>query len=208
MANYRSGQKCPETGTYDYSLGWDAIAERFMAIRSGVGTALVRAWARDNLTPPAAVLDIGCGSGFPIARALVDDGFEVSGIDASPSLIAAFRRNIPGAPAACEPAQNSDFFGRNFAGVISIGLIFLLETDDQLKLLARVASALQPGGHFLFSAPQQACEWRDTLTDRLSISLGRDAYERHLTDTGLNLMGCQVDEGGNHYYDAVKTGPN
>lgn len=191
--------------TVDHSIGWEAIADRFMAIRSGVGKTTVRAWARDNLAPLSAILDIGCGSGLPIARALADDGFAVSGIDASPSLIAAFRRNIPGAPAACEPVQDSGFFGRNFAGVVSIGLVFLLDPDDQRTLFVRVARALEPGGRFLFSAPQEACEWRDTLTGRVSSSLGRDAYEGHLNDVGLNLAGCSTDEGGNHYYDAVRS---
>lgn len=187
----------------DHSLGWEAIADRFMAIRSGIGETLVRSWARDNLVPSAAILDIGCGSGIPITRALADDGFAVSGIDASPTLIAAFRRNVLGAPAACEPVQDSSFFGRAFGGIVSIGLVFLLDPDDQRTLFGRVARALEPGGRFLFSAPQEACQWRDTLTGHTSSSLGRDAYEKHLNDVGLNLAGCFTDEGGNHYYDAA-----
>jgi 2-polyprenyl-3-methyl-5-hydroxy-6-metoxy-1,4-benzoquinol methylase len=89
--------------TTDHSAGWDAVAERFMAIRSEIGVTLVRSWARDSLPSSAAILDIGCGSGVPIAQALVDDGFSVWGIDASPSLISAYRRQLPDMPAACEP---------------------------------------------------------------------------------------------------------
>ncbi|WP_165225591.1 class I SAM-dependent methyltransferase [Affinirhizobium pseudoryzae] len=190
--------------TVDYSAGWDAVSDQFMAIRSKVGTALVLEWARDHLPRSAPILDIGCGSGVPIAQALVNDGFSVWGVDASPSLIAAYRRNLPDMAAVCEPAQNSTFFDRTFLGVMSIGLLFLLDEDDQRKLLTNAANLLEPGGRFLFSAPREACRWRDMLTDRISMSLGEEAYAAHLASMGLRLNGCRSDEGGNNYYEAVR----
>ena len=158
--------------TTDQSAGWEAVSNQFVAIRSQVGAALVRSWAKDRLPRSAAILDIGCGSGVPIARSLVNEGFSVWGVDASPSLISAYRTNFPDMPAVCEPAQDSSFFGRTFVGVISIGLIFLLSEGDQQKLLTSVASVLEPGGQFLFSSPREACFWSDTLTGRASMSLG------------------------------------
>ncbi|MDR6511943.1 cyclopropane fatty-acyl-phospholipid synthase-like methyltransferase [Novosphingobium capsulatum] len=190
--------------TTDHSAGWEAVSDQFMAIRSEVGTALVRNWAKDRLPQSSAILDIGCGSGVPIARALVNDGFSVWGVDASPSLVLAYRINFPAMPAICEPAQDSSFFDRTFVGVVSIGLIFLLGEGDQTKLLTRVADVLEPGGRFLFSAPREACHWNDTLTGRASLSLGADAYASHLTSVGLRLDDCRSDEGGNDYYEAVR----
>lgn len=188
----------------DRSAGWDAVSERFMAIRSDVGAPLVRRWANDRLPRSAAILDIGCGSGVPIARALVDDGFSVWGVDASPSLIAAYRRNLPAMPAACEAAQDSRFFDRTFVGIVSIGLVFLLGENDQRTLLANVADALEAGGRFLFSAPREPCRWRDTLTGRASMSLGVAAYAAHLAGVGLRMDDGRSDDGGNTYYEAVK----
>ncbi|MFD1950336.1 class I SAM-dependent methyltransferase [Sphingomonas arantia] len=190
--------------TSDHSAGWEAVADAFVAIRSETGAALVGSWARNTLPPSAAILDIGCGSGVPIARTLASAGFTVWGIDASPSLIAAYRRNLPDMPAACEPVQTGDFFGRSFAGAVAIGLVFLLDAHDQRMLLGNVANVLEPGGRFLFSAPRERCEWRDTLTGRTSVSLGADAYEAHLISVGLRLARCHIDEGGNNYYEAVK----
>ncbi|OAN67295.1 methyltransferase [Sphingomonas sp. TDK1] len=190
--------------TTDHSAGWEAASAQFMAIRSPIGVTLVRSWAKDRLPRSAAILDIGCGSGVPIAQSLVNDGFSVWGVDASPSLIAAYRLNLPAMPATCEPAQDSSFFHRNFVGVISIGLIFLLGEEDQRRLLTSVAHVLEPGGRFLFSAPREVCRWTDTLTDRASMSLGADAYAAHLNNVGLRLDDCRSDEGGNNYYDAVK----
>src|SRR5687767_6160699 len=50
-----------------------------------------------GLAPGAAILDIGCGNGLPIAGYLAGRGFRVTGIDSSPSLIAAARANVPSA---------------------------------------------------------------------------------------------------------------
>ncbi|MFT4055321.1 MAG: class I SAM-dependent methyltransferase [Novosphingobium sp.] len=188
----------------DHSEGWEAVADRFIEIRSDVGAELIRSWARSNLPPSGSILDIGCGSGIPIARALVDGGFIVFGIDASISLVAAFRRNLPNMAVACEPAQDSAFFDRRFAGAVAIGLIFLLDAGDQQRLLRKVAAALESGGRFLFSAPLEVCEWQDTLTGRASRSLGLAKYAAQLENVGMVLVNCLTDKGGNNYYDAMK----
>lgn len=191
----------------DLSEGWDAVAGAFMAARSGIGAGLVRGWAGKSLPPGADILDVGCGSGVPIAEGLIADGFAVWGVDASPRLVAAFEARFPGVPVACEAAQESAFFARAFDGVIAVGLVFLLAEEDQRRVIARMAAALKPGGRLLFSAPLERCEWKDSLTGRRSVSLGRAAYGELLAAAGLSLCGTRSDEGGNSYFEAVKPGP-
>ena len=41
-----------------------------------------------GLREGADILDLGCGSGEPIARHLIEGGFEVTGIDMAPAMIA------------------------------------------------------------------------------------------------------------------------
>lgn len=196
----------PETEN-DPSNGYEAVAAEFMSQRgqSTIGVAAVRAWAR-SLPPGASILDLGCGHGVPITIALMNDGFKVYGIDASPSLIAAFRERFPRAHAACEAVEESRFFARTFDGVIAIGLVFLLPAETQRDLLRRVASTLNPGGRFLFTAPTQMGTWPDALTDQQSFSLGAEAYKTILSKAGLTLIGEYVDEGENHYYDVQLRG--
>jgi len=188
----------------DRSNGWEAVAGRFVAERSRIGAESVRSWSR-RLPAGAAVLDLGCGAGVPVSETLIEGGCRVWGVDASPSLVEAFRRRFPGVPVACEPAEESDFFGRSFDGVVAIGLMFLLPPDSQREILRRVASALHPGGRFLFTAPTQVATWTDLLTGRPSISLGDAEYRRALADAGLAVLGELVDEGENHYYDTVRS---
>lgn len=194
-----------KSATSDPSEGWDAIAADFMAARSDIGSDVVRQWAK-NLRPGGEVVDIGCGSGVPVSLALVTAGFKVYGIDASPTLLAAFRHRFPEAPTACEAAQDSNFFGRQFDGAIAVGLLFLLAAEDQQKLIARVGQALKPGGRFLFSAPRNPCEWQDLQTGRQSQSLGEEKYQRLLAAAGMPFIDSYVDEGGNYYFQASSCG--
>lgn len=188
----------------DGAEGWETIAEQFMAVRSDVGAQRVRSWAVANLPAGASIIDVGCGSGVPIAQALIESGYDVFGSDASPTLVTAFRGKFPKAHCICERAQDGSYFDRTFDAAIAIGLLFLVSEDDQRRVIARVARALVSGGQFLFSAPREVCDWQDTLTGRRSLSLGRDEYERLLQASGLALIGCYVDEGDNNYYYAVK----
>lgn len=186
----------------DPSNGYEGEASGFIAGRSStIGVATVREWAR-SLPPGATILDLGCGHGAPIATALAIDGFAVYGIDASATLVAAFRERLPGVPVANESVETSDFFGRTFDGIIAIGLVFLLDAESQRKLIRKAAAALHPAGRLLFTAPTQMAEWNDALTGRRSVSLGADAYRATIADSGLEPLPGYEDEGGNHYYSA------
>ena len=189
----------------DPTHGWEAVADRFAALRSDIGADIVRRWAQD-LPAGGSVVDIGCGTGWPIAVALAGAGLAVSGIDPSPTLLAAFRHALPEAPAACETAEDSGYFGRRFDGAVAIGLLFLLPPTTQATVIDRVAAALRPGGRFLFSAPRIACRWTDTLTGQVSQSLGEEGYRSLLEGAGLRLAGGYEDGGGNHYFAAVGQG--
>ena len=191
-----------EPGAGDPSNGYEAVAHEFMRRReeSNIGVAMVRTWAR-SLPRGGAVLDLGCGGGVPVSEALTEEGFVVHGIDASPTLAAAFRRRFPHAHLACEAIEHSRFFDRTFDGVIAVGLMFLLPADVQRATIQKVGMALNAGGRFLFTSPAQKCTWADVLTGRLSRSLGADEYKAVLSDAGLTLTGEHEDECGNHYYD-------
>lgn len=51
-----------------------------------------------NLRPNGSVLDIGCGSGYPISAYLSNQGFQVTGIDISEEMIKQAKQlNLPDA---------------------------------------------------------------------------------------------------------------
>jgi 2-polyprenyl-3-methyl-5-hydroxy-6-metoxy-1,4-benzoquinol methylase len=193
----------------DRSNGYENIAAQFLAVRGNapstndIGVTAVRKWAR-TLPPGAAVIDLGCGSGIPITETLVTEGLNVYAVDASPSLVLAFRKNFPNTPVACEAIEDSAFFGRTFDAVIAWGLLFLLSSEQQQLLLQRIANILNPHGRFLFTAPARPCSWNDVMTGLESCSLGAEEYKRQLQSIGLSVFSEHEDEGQNHYYEAVK----
>ena len=193
----------------DRSNGYEQVATAFLAGRggpatAGIGATTVRAWAR-TLPPGVAVLDLGCGSGVPITQVLIEEGFDVYGIDASPSLAAAFRDRFPNAHIACEAVEDSAFFDRSFDAVIAWGLMFVLPAPSQFSLLERIGEVLVPGGRLLFTSSVRAGTWLDAMTGRNCQSLGRKAYLEQLGRVGLVLHQEYDDEGKNHYYDVLKT---
>jgi SAM-dependent methyltransferase len=188
----------------DKSNGYEAIAEAFSRTRSpSIGPGVVRNWAK-QLRPGASILDLGCGNGVPITATLIQDGFEVYGVDASATLVAQFRDRFPDVAVDCNPVEESVFFNRTFDAAIAWGLLFLLPAETQRALVGKVARVLNQGGHFLFTAPRQVCSWKDGMTGLLSVSLGQTEYERELAEHGLALVGNNEDEGGNYHYFATK----
>jgi SAM-dependent methyltransferase len=194
--------------TNDRSNGYEGVAAEFLAGRghapaTAIGTREVHNWAH-TLSHGAAVIDLGCGPGLPITQVLVNAGLNVYGIDASPSMVEAFRHNLPEIPVACEPVEDSLFFNRMFDGVLAWGLLFLLLPDAQRSLLQRISTILVPGGRLLFTSPAEPVVWRDVMTGLESRSLGAAEYRRLLSAVGVSVSREHEDEGQNHYFEAFK----
>ena len=192
----------------DPSNGYESVAAAFLAGRgrapsTAIGAREVREWAR-TLPRGAAVIDVGCGSGLPLTKILVSEGLNVYAIDAAPSLVEAFRHNLPETPVACESVEDSSFFNRRFDGILAWGLMFLLQREAQRSLIRSMANILVPGGRLLFTSPAEAVIWNDAMTGLESRSLGAPEYRRLLTAGGTSISSEYEDEGQNHYFDAFK----
>jgi SAM-dependent methyltransferase len=191
----------------DKSNGYEDIAPIFIKSRgqafNGIGASSVLNWAR-TLPVNSTVLDLGCGTGIPVSKILIDEGMTVYGIDASPTLVRAFRQNFPNTSVICESIEDSLFFNRKFDAIIAWGLFFLLSETAQATLIPKAADALHTGGKLLFTAPHMQVEWMDAMTGRRSVSLGAEKYKELLSVSGFSLLEEFIDEGENYYFSAVK----
>lgn len=187
----------------DFSNGYEAVAEEFIAIRSNYGREIVRKWAA-SLPLGASVIDIGAGSGKPLTDVLIQAKLNVSALDASPKMVAAFKRNFPEIRVACESVERSLFFNRQFDAALAVGLIFLLPEQGQIDVIRKIGSALNLGGKLLFTAPKQFGQWDDLLTGKRSLSLGADKYREILVEASLKPINEYTDKGGAIYYEAEK----
>jgi SAM-dependent methyltransferase len=75
---------------------FDVIGDRYNeAFPHGEGQLASGAWLARELPAGSRVLDLGCGTGLPTARQLVDAGHKVTGIDLSAGMLELARDNVP-----------------------------------------------------------------------------------------------------------------
>ena len=98
-----------------------------------------------------SVLDVGCGAGEPLARWFIERGYAVTGVDSSPTLIAACRTRFPDREWIVADMRMLDL-GRRFDGILAWHSFFHLSPDDQRPMFARFAAHAKPGGALMFTS--------------------------------------------------------
>ena len=103
---------------------------------------------RTGVTDRCRVLEIGCGAGAFLHALHHLRGCTISGVDYSPSLLAAARRHLPQGEFACAEAIDMPFGSSTFDQVFSHGVFFYFPDHDYVESALREAhSKLKPGGH-------------------------------------------------------------
>jgi ubiquinone/menaquinone biosynthesis C-methylase UbiE len=135
------------------AAGYDRIAERYAA---WTGEALTGPRARfvalldERLPDGADVLDLGCGTGVPVARALARR-FRVTGVEHSVRSVALARRRVPEATFIHADMTRLDLPAAAFDAVTSFYAITHVPRAEHPALLAAIARWLRPGGWFVAS---------------------------------------------------------
>lgn len=146
------------------------------------------------------VLDLGCGSGEPIARYLLQQGRRVTGVDVSPGLISLCRERFPDEDWQVVDMRGLDL-GRTFDGLIAWHSLIHVAPDEQPGTLAVFARHLRPGGVLLFTSGSRSGEsvgaWRGEPLFHGSLSLAQ--YRAVLDQCGFDVLrhaGHDADCGG------------
>lgn len=87
------------------------------------------AWLLAQLDGPARVLDLGCGSGLPTAKQLLDAGVDVVGTDESAVMLELARRQAPGGQYLHRDLRDLSELGEFDAAVAFFSLIMLPRAD-------------------------------------------------------------------------------
>jgi SAM-dependent methyltransferase len=170
----------------DHALAWDA--QRGRDLRE-------KAWLdRFSALLPngGAVLDIGCGSGEPIARYLIDRGFAVTGVDSSETLIGLCRERFPEQEWAVVDMRGLEL-EPVFDGILAWHSLFHLAADDQRSMLARVAALAKAEAALMFTSGDEAGEtigeWQGEPL--FHASLDPEEYEALLRQHGFAIVARQ-----------------
>jgi SAM-dependent methyltransferase len=133
--------------------GYDAIAPRYAEWAASFESP-VRAWLvrlLERVPSRSRILDLGCGNGSIVARALVDAGHDVVGVDVSRAQLRLAARNVPELERVHGDALEVDFPPESFDAVVSTFVFGHIPRSQQPALLERIHGWLQPGGHALLT---------------------------------------------------------
>jgi len=130
---------------------YDSIAEDWHASRRAFTAKRYVDVLAGRLEPGAGVLDLGCGTGEPVARYLVERGFRVVGVDESAAMLEVARRVLPGAELICADMCALEL-DEQFAAVGVWDSLFHVERGRHRSVFEKLAAWLSPGGLLLLSA--------------------------------------------------------
>jgi SAM-dependent methyltransferase len=99
----------------------------------------------------ATILDIGCGHSEPIAQYLIEQGFDVGGVDSSPSLISLCRNRFPDREWLVADMRTLEL-GRTFGGLVAWDSLFHLCHEDQRRMFPIIKRHAAPGAALLFTS--------------------------------------------------------
>lgn len=97
------------------------------------------------------VLDIGCGSGRPIAGYLIGKGCRITGIDGAAALVERARESFPDHSWLTADMRTLPPLGQ-FGGLIAWHSLFHLRPEDQRPMFATFARLTVPGAALLFTS--------------------------------------------------------
>ena len=141
------------------------------------------------LDADATVLDLGCGSGQPIAAYLAGRGYPVTGVDSSPEMIALFRANLPDQGAEVADMRSLSL-RRRFGGLIAWDSFFHLYHREQRLMFPVFRDHALAGAPLLFTSGPAFGEAIGTLESEplYHASLGPDEYRLLLGQNGFDVV--------------------
>lgn len=148
-----------------------------------------------HVTPGAGVLDLGCGSGEPIAADIVAAGRPATGIDSAPSFISLCQHRFPEQEWIVADMRQLDL-GRIFGGILAWHSMFHLTPEDQESMFPLFARHAAPGAPLMFtSGPERGVRIGSWQGEPLyHASLDTSEYNALLAKNGFEVIDHVVED--------------
>ena len=157
---------CEEAGDYPFA-GYTELHDQIFDI----------VHAREGVT----ALDLGCGTGKLTAR-LLEAGHPVTGVDFSDNMLAAARKNAPGAAFVQAELKEvpEKLTGQTFDCIVAAYVLHHLPDGDKYALLTALKALLNPEGVIILGDV--------SFPDREGLEAVREAYEEEWDDSEFYLV--------------------
>ena len=147
------------------------------------------------LPTDARVLDLGCGSGAPVALNMAACGLHVTGVDASPTLISLCRERLPDHHWIVGDMRSPPI-REQFDGVLAWDGFFHLRRDDQRRMFDIFSRHSGSRTVLMFNAGPGHGEAVGSYRGEAlyHASLDPAEYERLLEGIGFEIIGHTVED--------------
>lgn len=163
---------CEEAGDYPFA-GYTELHDQIFDI----------VHAREGVT----ALDLGCGTGKLTAR-LLEAGHPVTGVDFSENMLAAARKNAPGAAFVQAELKEvpEKLPGQTFDCIVAAYALHHLPDGDKYALLTALKALLNPEGVIILGDV--------SFPDREGLEAVREAYEEEWDDSEFYLVREELEQ--------------
>lgn len=164
---------------------YDAIASRWDQVRVQLSAAERRIFDQLlELVPPSArVLDLGCGTGRPVAEYVVSRQFRVTGVDQSIGMLELAQRRMPEQDWVLSTLEEFEPQG-TFAAAIAWDSLFHIPRAAHAGIVGRVRRSLGPGAQFALTVGGSTghAPFTDEMFERTFF------YDSHPPEVAVSLL--------------------
>lgn len=156
---------------------WDAVRSQLFAYEPRFLEHLIR-----NLRPPAKFLDLGCGTGRPIAEFLLQHHFMVTGVDEAEDLLALATSRLP--QGRWVHAQMEQFEpDESYDGAVMWDSLFHVPREHHEPILRKVLGSLLPGARAMLTiGGSDHSAFTDTMYGQSFF------YDSHAPETMISML--------------------
>lgn len=169
---------------YDKIIDWFDNARTKTLMESEYLNLIIK-----NIPTNSDILDLGCGTGEPIARFFIESGYKVTGVDGSSKMIELCKKRFPDLQWIVSDMRDIRL-QKKFDAILAWHSFFHLDQDSQRKMFKIFESHIKPNGILAFTTGDEEGEvWSDNGGQSLyHASLSIKEYEFLLKDSSFKVL--------------------
>ena len=147
------------------------------------------------LPAQAKILDLGCGSGRPIAAYLLQHGHQLTGVDSADSMLEMAREHFP-TQCWIEADMRSVELNQRFDAILAWDSFFHLTPQDQRGMFTQFAKWSKPNAVLMFTSGPAAGEAIGEMFGEAlyHASLSQDEYRQLFAQHGFKVLDMQAED--------------
>ncbi len=152
-------------------------------------------WILQNVPAESQILDLGCGTEFPISNYLLQNKMKVTGVDATSEMLEFARKKINSADWICADMRTLKL-NKTFNAIIAWDSFFHLNHEDQKKMMTVFKKHLVQAGVLVFTTGVQYGEAiRDMNKNPLfHASFSIEEYKTILENSGFTINQLKIED--------------